>query len=196
MATHSRVLAWRIPGMADTGGLPSMGSHRVRQDWSDLAAAAAALSVHLIVQEVCIQSLGQEDPQEMEMATHCSILAWRIPWTEEPGGLQSMRLQRTGHTWATKQQQLYFSLVLTTFSHTSYFYWLCLLFISLDDNVSATKADFFSAHSLPLSIHLINIGWVNEWCMCFWIFLYIKTGLTVHIILQLPFSTQYKYIPA
>ena len=42
MATHSSVLAWRIPGTAETGGLPSMGSHRVGQDWSDLAAAAAA----------------------------------------------------------------------------------------------------------------------------------------------------------
>ena len=42
MATHSSVLAWRIPGMAKPGGLPSMGSHRVGHDWSDLAAAAAA----------------------------------------------------------------------------------------------------------------------------------------------------------
>ena len=42
MATHSSVLAWRIPGMAEPGGLPSMGSHRVRHNWSDLAAAAAA----------------------------------------------------------------------------------------------------------------------------------------------------------
>ena len=41
MATHSRVLAWRIPGTGEAGGLPSMGSHRVRHDWSDLAAAAA-----------------------------------------------------------------------------------------------------------------------------------------------------------
>ena len=44
MATHSRVLAWRIPGTADPGGLPSMGSHRVGHDWSDLAAAAAGTS--------------------------------------------------------------------------------------------------------------------------------------------------------
>ena len=43
MATHSSVLAWRIPGMGEPGGLPSMGSHRVRHNWSDLAAAAAAL---------------------------------------------------------------------------------------------------------------------------------------------------------
>ena len=43
MATHSSVLAWRIPGMGEPGGLPSMGSHRVRLDWSDLAAAAVTL---------------------------------------------------------------------------------------------------------------------------------------------------------
>ena len=42
MAAHSSVLAWRIPGMGEPGGLPSMGSHRVGHDWSDLAAAAAA----------------------------------------------------------------------------------------------------------------------------------------------------------
>ena len=41
MATHSSILAWSIPGPEEAGGLPSMGSHRVRQDWSDLAAAAA-----------------------------------------------------------------------------------------------------------------------------------------------------------
>ena len=45
MATHSSVLAWRIPGTGEPGGLPSMGSHRVGHDWSDLAAAAAALEV-------------------------------------------------------------------------------------------------------------------------------------------------------
>ena len=47
--------------------------------------------------ETCIQSLGEEDPLEKEMATRSSILAWRIPWTEEPGRLQSMGLQRVGH---------------------------------------------------------------------------------------------------
>ena len=47
-----------------------------------------------------VWSLGQEDPLEKEMATHSSILAWRIPWTEEPGGLQSMGLQRVRHDWA------------------------------------------------------------------------------------------------
>ena len=44
-----------------------------------------------------VQLLGWEDPLEEEMATHSSILAWEIPWTEEPGGLQSIGSQRTGH---------------------------------------------------------------------------------------------------
>ena len=48
-------------------------------------------------QEIRVQLLGQEDPLEKEMATHSSILAWRIPWTEEPGGLQFMGSQRVGH---------------------------------------------------------------------------------------------------
>ena len=47
--------------------------------------------------EMQVRSLGPEDPLEEEMATHSSILAWKLPWTEEPGGLQSMRLQRAGH---------------------------------------------------------------------------------------------------
>ena len=51
--------------------------------------------------ETWVQSLGQEDPLEKGMATHSSILSWRIPWTEEPGKLQSMGSQRVGHDWAT-----------------------------------------------------------------------------------------------
>ena len=48
-------------------------------------------------QETWVLSLDQEDPLEKEIATHSSILTWRIPWTEEPGGLQSMGSQRAGH---------------------------------------------------------------------------------------------------
>ena len=48
-------------------------------------------------QEMSVQSLGQEDPLEEDMATHSSILTWRIPWTEESGGLQSIGSQRVGH---------------------------------------------------------------------------------------------------
>ena len=54
------------------------------------------------VQEIRVRSLGWEDPLEEGMATQSSILAWRIPWTEEPGGLQSMGSQRGGQDWATK----------------------------------------------------------------------------------------------
>ena len=53
------------------------------------------------MQETWVRSLGQEDPLEKGMATHSSILAWRIPWTEEPSWLQSMELQRVEHSWAT-----------------------------------------------------------------------------------------------
>ena len=87
-ATHSSVLAWRIPGMGEPHGLLSMGSHRVGHDWGDLAAAAAAAAA--------------VDSLEEGTATHSSILAWRIPWTEEPSGPQSMGLQRVRHNWATK----------------------------------------------------------------------------------------------
>ena len=53
--------------------------------------------------EAWVQSLDQEDPLEKEMATHCSILAWRSPWTEEPGGLLSVEPQRVRHDSATKR---------------------------------------------------------------------------------------------
>ena len=68
VATHSSVLAWRIPGMAGPGGLPSMGSHRVGHEWSDLAASAAADS-SVGKESTCnagdpVQFLGWEDPLE------------------------------------------------------------------------------------------------------------------------------------
>ena len=55
--------------------------------------------------ETWVQTLGQEDPLQKEAATRSSILAWRIPGTEKPGGLQSIELQGIRHNWATKQQQ-------------------------------------------------------------------------------------------
>ena len=58
------------------------------------------------MQEMQIRSLGQEAPLEKEMATHSGILAWKIPWTGEPGGLQPMGSQRFGHDLVTKQHQL------------------------------------------------------------------------------------------
>ena len=117
MAAHSSVLAWRIPGTGEPGGLTSMGSHRVGHDWSDLAAAAAvqiAASLReyfsLVAQtvkhlptmwETWVRSLGGEDPLKKETAPHPNTLAWKIPWMEEPGRLQSVGSQRVGDDWAT-----------------------------------------------------------------------------------------------
>ena len=61
--------------------------------WSGLQFPSSAM------QETWVQSLGPEDPLEEGMVTHSSILAWRIPWTEEPGRLQSMGSQGVGHDW-------------------------------------------------------------------------------------------------
>ena len=59
------------------------------------------------MQETWAQFLGQEDPLEKKMATHSSILAWRIPWTEEPGGLQSMGSQESDMTYLLNHRQNY-----------------------------------------------------------------------------------------
>ena len=66
--------------------------------WTSLASLEAQMVKNLpAAQETRVRSLGQEDPLEKVLATHSSILAWRIPWTEEPDGLQSMGSQRVGH---------------------------------------------------------------------------------------------------
>ena len=57
------------------------------------------------MQEIWVRSLDQDDPLEKEMATPSSVLAWEIPWTEEPGGLQSMGSKRVEHDLVTKQHQ-------------------------------------------------------------------------------------------
>ena len=62
-----------------------------------IAAVTVCSDVVLVTWETQIQSLGWENPLEKEMATHSSILGWRTPWTEDPGGLPSMGLQRVEH---------------------------------------------------------------------------------------------------
>ena len=71
-------------------------------------------------QEIQVRSLSWEDPLEKGMATHSSILAWRIPWTEEPGGLQSMGSQRVRHDWVTKLSFKPFLNLKTIFSQRKY----------------------------------------------------------------------------
>ena len=86
MATHSSVLAWRIPRTAEPGGLPSLGSHRVRHDWSDLAAAAAdllnSLAFSVIQQMLEIWSLvpfvNPAWTSRSSWFTYCWSLTWRI----------------------------------------------------------------------------------------------------------------------
>ena len=68
-------------------------------DWTSVVAQMVKYPPAM--QETQVQPLGQEDSLEKEMATHSSILAWRIPWTVEPGGLQSTGSQRVTHDWAT-----------------------------------------------------------------------------------------------
>ena len=71
-------------------------------------------------QEMQVQSLGQEDSLEKKMATHSSILAWEISWTEEPSGLQSMGSQRVEYDLATKQHYLLYTFEFYTFKWLSY----------------------------------------------------------------------------
>ena len=70
-------------------------------EYTVLSLEALMVKSQSAVQETWVRSLGQEDPLEKSIATHSSIPDWKIPWTEEPGGLQSMGLQRVGHDWET-----------------------------------------------------------------------------------------------
>ena len=85
-------------------------SHLTSDSLSQIKGASVDFSGGSVVknplemQETQVQSPGLEDPLEKEMATHSSVLAWEIPWTEEPGGLQSVELQRVEHDWVTKRQ--------------------------------------------------------------------------------------------
>ena len=95
-ATHSSILAWRIPWtISKSHSSSKFQSHF----WTSLVAQTVK---HLPTKwETWVRSLGREDSLEKEMATHSSILAWNIPWMEEPGRLRSMGLQRVRHNWAT-----------------------------------------------------------------------------------------------
>ena len=115
MATRSSILAWRIPWTEEPGELQSTGSQRVGHDWVtnthtynlNCHPSLASQVAHWVknspamqkTQETQVPSLSQEDPLEKGIATHSSILVWRIPWTEEPGELQSKGSQTTGYDW-------------------------------------------------------------------------------------------------
>ena len=82
------------------------------------------------------ESLGREDPLKKGMATHSRILAWRIPWTEEPGGLQSMGSQRVEHSWVTNASTFTFSSVKNA---SPDLYFILMLILSLPSFPSWTQ---------------------------------------------------------
>ena len=79
-----------------------MKKKKLKTPNSQRVSLVAQMVKHLsAMQGPWVQSLGREDPLEKEMATHSTTLAWKIPWTEKPGRLQSMGSQRVGHNWVT-----------------------------------------------------------------------------------------------
>ena len=106
-------------------------------------------SILLPMQEMRVGSLGQEDPLEKEMATHSSTLAWGIPWTEEPGGLQSMGSQRAGHDLASTQQQQYkVFLPMVSLDSSASFLSQVSLFKNKSDNINFVVTSLTSCYLL------------------------------------------------
>ena len=100
MAIHSSIRAWKIPWTEKPGSLQFMGSQSQTQlsdfHFHFLVSLMAQMVKNLsAMQETQVQFLSQEDPLEEGMTTHSSIVAWRIPWTEKPGGLQSMGITKS-----------------------------------------------------------------------------------------------------
>ena len=91
---------------------PCTWSSRVRTSSNNIWAFLVAWMVKNLpaILEVQVWCLGREEPLEKGIATHSTPLAWRIPWTEEPGGLQPMGLQRVRHDWATNTHKQYFAI--------------------------------------------------------------------------------------
>ena len=108
-ATHSSILAWRSPWTvySPLGCKELDMTEQISLVWiykySHFGASLVAQKVKNLpaTWETQVRFLGLEDPLEKEMATHSTTLAWKIPWTEEPGRLQSMGSKRVRHNWAT-----------------------------------------------------------------------------------------------
>ena len=114
----------------------------------------------LAMQGTCVRSLGWENPQEKGMATQSCILAWKIPWTEEPGGLQSMGFQRVRHNWATEHMltQTHVCKTLKNF-YCSWFTMLCY-FLVYAKWISYTHIhSFFSSVQSLIRVRLFAIPW-------------------------------------
>ena len=89
----SRPIQWKTNGESEQEGREKATGYTLKDCQNSLVAQTVKRPPAM--QETRVRSLGQEDPLEKKMAIHSSTLAWRIPWTEEPGGLQSMGLQKS-----------------------------------------------------------------------------------------------------
>ena len=127
--------------------------------WAELVTNLPA------IWETWIQSLGREDALGMGMATHSSILAWRIPWTEEPGGLQSMESQRVKHDWVTNTFTFFKYMPrsgIAIYSFLMNLHMLSMVVIPIYIPTNSVAGFFFCWHSLQ---HLL---FADFWWWPFW----------------------------
>ena len=136
------------------------------------------------MQKTQVWSLGQEDPLEEKMATHSSILAWKIPWTEEPGGLQSMGSQRVRYDWARMQyiDTYRFRLTNTRIKTKTYMHMPCQRFLCWSPLFSETPLSVLEMVTVARNqdvrirsgvitlyhLHLPYMIWENSLLDCSW----------------------------
>ena len=127
----------------------SIGQYIYSKTWGCMYTSLMAQKVKNppSVQGTWVQFLGREDLVEKGMATHCSILAWRIPWTEEPSGLQSVGSQRVRPDWATFTVRLYFFYFLKLCMCVHICMYICK--VSLHTWYKDTKADTIKTYLSP-----------------------------------------------
>ena len=130
-----------------------------------------------VMQETWVQSLGWEDPLEKGMATHSSTLAWRIPQTEEPGGPQSLGLQRVRHSYKTNSFT-FFNNIFNAYFFFFFFFWSVLSFLhglSSVRDIDVT-ASFFYCYSILFFIFIIKSRVYRKilFCICFCILSYFR----------------------
>ena len=106
MTTHSSILAWKIPWTEEPDKATVHGVKRGGHDWATGGSDGKESGYETV------QSMGWEDHPEKGMETHSSILACRIPWTQEPGGLWFMWPQRVGHDWVTNTLISFYTIVI------------------------------------------------------------------------------------
>ena len=173
-----------IPGLGRSAGEET--GYTLQYSWASLVAQTVKNLP--AIRKTWVQSLGWEDPLEKEMATHSSILAWRIPWTEEPGRLQSTGSQRIGHDWMTFTAPLENDLEISykTNIHLLYVHKISLLCFYLSEikTYAPTNSRFIhkSQHYKQLKYPLTG-EWVDKFLYIHAIILYLaikKNELLIH----------------